>query len=149
MHYCRWEVDQPHRNYLRHRNYLMCSSSSSSDAYERRGWSTPPSSSSRPPSSSGSYFWACRRTGCSGTIICGCIIRWVVRVARSECAITVFGKVLNDDGESMMTLKKMEAVPTKGGANQPRVPLRIVQCGELWDDQIFRVQKGCYTINAQ
>ena len=22
MHNCRWEVDQPHRNYLRHRNYL-------------------------------------------------------------------------------------------------------------------------------
>lgn len=43
----------------------------------------------------------------------------------------VFGKVLNDDGESLMTVKKMEAVPTKGGANQPRVPLRIVQCGEL------------------
>jgi peptidyl-prolyl isomerase H (cyclophilin H) len=42
----------------------------------------------------------------------------------------IFGKVL-DDGESMMTVKKMEAVPTKGGANQPRVPLRIVQCGEL------------------
>lgn len=42
----------------------------------------------------------------------------------------VFGKVL-DDGESMMTVRKCEAVPTKGGANQPRYPIRIVQCGEL------------------
>lgn len=44
----------------------------------------------------------------------------------------VFGKVLDDaGGDSMMTVRKCEAVPTKGGANQPRFPLRIVQCGEL------------------
>ncbi|KAL3767737.1 hypothetical protein ACHAWU_010361 [Discostella pseudostelligera] len=44
----------------------------------------------------------------------------------------VFGKVLDDaGGESMMTVRKCEAVPTKGGANQPRFPLRIVQSGEL------------------
>lgn len=40
----------------------------------------------------------------------------------------VFGKVFD---ESMLTVRKCEAVPTKGGANQPRYPLRIVQCGEL------------------
>lgn len=44
----------------------------------------------------------------------------------------VFGKVLGGDvGESMMTIRKIEAVPTKGNANQPRYPIRIVQCGEL------------------
>lgn len=43
----------------------------------------------------------------------------------------VFGRVLDDGGESMMTVRKCEAVPTKGGANQPRYPLRIIQCGEL------------------
>ena len=41
----------------------------------------------------------------------------------------VFGQVL--DHESMMTVRKCEAVPTKGNANQPRYPIRIVQCGEL------------------
>ena len=41
----------------------------------------------------------------------------------------VFGQVLGD--ESMMTVRKCEAVPTKGNANQPRYPIRIVQCGEL------------------
>ena len=40
----------------------------------------------------------------------------------------VFGQVME---ESMMTVRKCEAVPTKGGANQPRYPLRVVQCGEL------------------
>mmetsp|Transcript_30761 Transcript_30761/g.55728 ORF Transcript_30761/g.55728 Transcript_30761/m.55728 type:complete len:204 (+) Transcript_30761:102-713(+) len=40
----------------------------------------------------------------------------------------VFGQVLE---ESMMTVRKCEAVPTKGGANQPRYPLRVIQCGEL------------------
>ena len=44
----------------------------------------------------------------------------------------VFGKVLGGDGgESMMTVRKIEAVPTKGNANQPRYPIRIVRCGEL------------------
>mmetsp|Transcript_14147 Transcript_14147/g.28821 ORF Transcript_14147/g.28821 Transcript_14147/m.28821 type:complete len:206 (-) Transcript_14147:148-765(-) len=41
----------------------------------------------------------------------------------------VFGKVL--DEESMMTVRKCEAVPTSGGGNRPRIPLRISQCGEL------------------
>ncbi|EJK68614.1 hypothetical protein THAOC_10189 [Thalassiosira oceanica] len=41
----------------------------------------------------------------------------------------VFGRVL--DAESLMTVRKCELVPTKGGANQPRYPLRVVECGEL------------------
>ena len=43
----------------------------------------------------------------------------------------VFGQVLDDNGESMMTVRKCEAVPTKGSNNQPRYPIRIAQCGEL------------------
>lgn len=39
----------------------------------------------------------------------------------------VFGKVL--DAESMLTVRKIEAAPVDG--NKPRVPIRIVQCGEL------------------
>jgi len=44
----------------------------------------------------------------------------------------VFGRVL-EDGDSMMTVRKCEAVPTKGsGSNdRPRIPVRIVECGEL------------------
>lgn len=42
----------------------------------------------------------------------------------------VFGKVL--DPESMLVVRKCENVPVKpGGKGQPRIPLRIVQCGEL------------------
>mmetsp|Transcript_10308 Transcript_10308/g.15318 ORF Transcript_10308/g.15318 Transcript_10308/m.15318 type:complete len:202 (-) Transcript_10308:169-774(-) len=41
----------------------------------------------------------------------------------------VFGKVL--DAASMLTLRKCEAVPTAGSNNKPRIPIRIVQCGEL------------------
>ncbi|KAG7352603.1 peptidyl-prolyl cis-trans isomerase [Nitzschia inconspicua] len=41
---------------------------------------------------------------------------------------TVFGKIL-DDGNSMLTVRKCEAVPTNG--TTPRIPLRISQCGEL------------------
>mmetsp|Transcript_21847 Transcript_21847/g.60847 ORF Transcript_21847/g.60847 Transcript_21847/m.60847 type:complete len:210 (-) Transcript_21847:1521-2150(-) len=39
----------------------------------------------------------------------------------------VFGKVLDD--ESMLTVRKCEAVPLNG--TQPRLPLRVVECGEL------------------
>lgn len=39
----------------------------------------------------------------------------------------VFGKVL--DGPSMLTVRKCEAVPVIG--DQPRIPVRIIQCGEL------------------
>ena len=39
----------------------------------------------------------------------------------------VFGKVL--DGSSMLTVRKCEAAPVNG--TSPRIPLRIVQCGEL------------------
>ena len=39
----------------------------------------------------------------------------------------VFGKVL--DAPSMLTVRKCEAVPVHG--DKPRLPLRIVQCGEL------------------
>mmetsp|Transcript_22081 Transcript_22081/g.26230 ORF Transcript_22081/g.26230 Transcript_22081/m.26230 type:complete len:197 (+) Transcript_22081:93-683(+) len=42
----------------------------------------------------------------------------------------VFGCVL-DDGESMLTVRKCEAVPVTGGKGKPRIPLTIVQCGEL------------------
>jgi len=42
----------------------------------------------------------------------------------------VFGNVL-DDGESMLTVRKCEAVPVTGGKGTPRIPLTIVQCGEL------------------
>mmetsp|Transcript_1754 Transcript_1754/g.2517 ORF Transcript_1754/g.2517 Transcript_1754/m.2517 type:complete len:199 (+) Transcript_1754:60-656(+) len=42
----------------------------------------------------------------------------------------VFGKVL-DDGESLLTVRRCEAVPVSGGKGKPRIPLRIVQCGEL------------------
>lgn len=43
----------------------------------------------------------------------------------------VFGQVL-DDGDSMLTVRKCEAVPVmSGGKGNPRIPLRIVQCGEL------------------
>jgi len=41
----------------------------------------------------------------------------------------VFGKVL--DSGSMLTVRKCEAVPTVGSGNRPRIPLRIVQCGQL------------------
>jgi peptidyl-prolyl isomerase H (cyclophilin H) len=40
----------------------------------------------------------------------------------------VFGKIL-DDANSMLTVRKCEAVPTNG--TTPRIPLRISQCGEL------------------
>lgn len=39
----------------------------------------------------------------------------------------VFGQVL--DGASMLTVRKCEAVPVNG--TTPRLPLRIIQCGEL------------------
>jgi len=39
----------------------------------------------------------------------------------------VFGKVL--DAPSMLTVHKCEAAPVDG--SKPRVPIRIVQCGEL------------------
>jgi peptidyl-prolyl isomerase H (cyclophilin H) len=43
----------------------------------------------------------------------------------------VFGKVLDDNnGQSMLTVRKCEAVPV-GANGKPRIPLRIVQCGEL------------------
>lgn len=47
-------------------------------------------------------------------------------------AHVVFGRVL-EDGESMLTVRKCEAVPTLGsGSNhRPRIPIRIIQCGEL------------------
>jgi len=38
-----------------------------------------------------------------------------------------FGKVL--DAQSMLTVRKIEAAPVDG--NKPRVPIRIVECGEL------------------
>jgi len=41
----------------------------------------------------------------------------------------VFGKVL--DAPSMLTLRKCEAVPVSGGNNKPKMPLRVIQCGEL------------------
>ena len=41
----------------------------------------------------------------------------------------VFGKVLDD--VSMLTVRKCEAVPVVGGKGKPRIPLKIVQCGEL------------------
>lgn len=40
----------------------------------------------------------------------------------------VFGRILDDS--SMHTLRKCEAVPVAGG-NRPRIPLRVVECGEL------------------
>jgi len=39
----------------------------------------------------------------------------------------VFGRVL--DASSMLTVRKCEAVPLSG--SEPRIPIRIVQCGEL------------------
>jgi len=42
----------------------------------------------------------------------------------------VFGKVL-DDNESLLTVRKCEAVPISGGKGKPSIPLKIVQCGEL------------------
>lgn len=42
----------------------------------------------------------------------------------------VFGKVL-DDGESMLTVRKCEAVPTSGAGNRPHIPLRVAQCGQM------------------
>jgi len=39
----------------------------------------------------------------------------------------VFGKVL--DADSMLTVRKCEAVPVQG--SKPQVPLRILECGEL------------------
>ena len=42
---------------------------------------------------------------------------------------TVFGRVLPHDDESMLTVRKCEAVPVNG--TTPRLPLTIVQCGEL------------------
>lgn len=42
----------------------------------------------------------------------------------------VFGRVL--DAASMMTVRKVDAAPVSGGSNnKPRIPIRIVQCGEL------------------
>jgi peptidyl-prolyl isomerase H (cyclophilin H) len=42
----------------------------------------------------------------------------------------VFGRVLDED--SMKVVRKCENVPVQpGGKGQPRIPLRIVQCGEL------------------
>jgi hypothetical protein len=40
---------------------------------------------------------------------------------------TVYGRVLDD--ASMLTVRKCEAVPVNG--TEPRIPLRVVQCGEL------------------
>jgi peptidyl-prolyl isomerase H (cyclophilin H) len=39
----------------------------------------------------------------------------------------VFGQVL--DADSMLTVRKCEAAPVNG--SEPRLPIRIVQCGEL------------------
>ena len=39
----------------------------------------------------------------------------------------VFGRVL--DANSMLTVRKCEAVPVSN--QKPRIPLRIIQCGEL------------------
>jgi hypothetical protein len=40
---------------------------------------------------------------------------------------TVYGRVLDED--SMLTVRKCEAVPVNG--TTPRIPLKITQCGEL------------------
>ncbi|GAX14667.1 peptidyl-prolyl isomerase H [Fistulifera solaris] len=40
---------------------------------------------------------------------------------------TVFGKVL--DAESMLTVRKIENAPVHG--TEPRIPIKIVECGEL------------------
>ena len=42
----------------------------------------------------------------------------------------VFGKVV-DDGESMLTVRKIEAVETNQKTQQPRLKCEITQCGEL------------------
>ena len=39
----------------------------------------------------------------------------------------VFGKLL--DAESLMTVRKIENAPVSG--TEPRIPIRIVECGEL------------------
>lgn len=39
----------------------------------------------------------------------------------------VFGKVL--DAESMLTVRKIENAPVSG--TEPRIPIKIVECGEL------------------
>jgi peptidyl-prolyl isomerase H (cyclophilin H) len=41
----------------------------------------------------------------------------------------VLGRVL--DADSMRVVRKCEAVPVSGSGNRPRLPLRIVECGEL------------------
>ena len=41
----------------------------------------------------------------------------------------VFGKVLDD--ASMLTVRKCEAAPVVGSKGKPRIPLTIIQCGEM------------------
>lgn len=41
----------------------------------------------------------------------------------------VFGRVL--DADSMLTVRKCEAVPVSGAQNKPRMAVRISECGEL------------------
>ncbi|KAJ9113103.1 Peptidyl-prolyl cis-trans isomerase H [Naganishia adeliensis] len=41
----------------------------------------------------------------------------------------VFGRVVSD-GQSMLSVRKIEAVPT-GVNDRPRLPVRIIECGEM------------------
>ena len=67
----------------------------------------------------------------SGTNTNGC--QFFITTAKADWLDgkhVVFGRVLDD--ESMRVVRKCENVPVQpGGKGQPRIPLRIVQCGEL------------------
>lgn len=65
------------------------------------------------------FFWRILFSFTSSGIfeLTGVVVSWLV----------VFGTVL--DASSMMTVRKCEAVPVNGSA--PRMPLKIVDCGEL------------------
>ena len=41
----------------------------------------------------------------------------------------VFGRLLDD--ESLLTVRKIENVPTQGGNGRPKLDVAIAQCGEL------------------
>lgn len=59
--------------------------------------------------------------GCQFFILCGDNANWL------DGKHVVFGRVL--DASSMLTVRKCESAPVDG--NKPRLPIRVVECGEL------------------
>ena len=60
--------------------------------------------------------------GCQFFITCG-------EASHLDGKHVVFGKLV--DNESMLVLRKMEAVPTQKDTDRPIYPIKVTECGQL------------------